>query len=94
MALRTSGQKSKGGYIMKKKVLIIEITVSLFAFFVIGCQRAPHASFDMSKSIKLKKPIIEPKDIQINLEHSQNLASINIHAKKPKRSFCLCCKTF
>jgi [protein-PII] uridylyltransferase len=51
-------------------------------------------SFDMSKSIKLKKPIIEPKDIQINLEHSQNLASINIHAKNQKGLFAYVAKLF
>ena len=51
-------------------------------------------SFDMSKSLKLKKPSIEQKEIVLNLEHSQNLASININTKDQKGLFAYVAKVF
>ncbi|RBQ30178.1 [protein-PII] uridylyltransferase family protein [Aliarcobacter vitoriensis] len=51
-------------------------------------------SFDMNRDIKLKKPIIKRKDIKIDCNHSEYLASMKIHTKDQKGLFAYIAKVF
>lgn len=53
-----------------------------------------NSSFDMSKQISLKKPIIHKNDIKIDFNHSENLASMKIHTKDQKGLFAYIAKIF
>jgi [protein-PII] uridylyltransferase len=44
-------------------------------------------SFDMSKTITLKKPIIHKEDIEVDCDHTEELAKLNIVAKDQKGLF-------
>ena len=51
-------------------------------------------SFDMTKTTKLKTPIIKREDIQINCNHTAYLASMNVVAKDQKGLFAYIAKVF
>ena len=51
-------------------------------------------SFDMSKTIKLNKPLINKKDIQIDCNHTDTLAQIKINTKDQKGLFAYVAKIF
>ena len=51
-------------------------------------------SFDMSKKIKLKKPIINNDDIYINCEHTDQLAQMKVNTKDQKGLFSYIAKVF
>ena len=53
-----------------------------------------NASFDMTKQINLKKPIILKNEIKIDFNHSENLASMKINAKDQKGLFAYIAKVF
>ncbi|WP_198306096.1 HD domain-containing protein [Arcobacter vandammei] len=53
-----------------------------------------NSSFDMSKSINLKKPMILKNDIKIDLNHSDTLASMKINTKDQKGLFAYIAKVF
>ncbi len=41
-------------------------------------------SFDLNKKINIAKPVILPKEIEFDCEHSQNYASMYLHTKNQK----------
>ena len=51
-------------------------------------------SFDMSKDIKLKKPIILKNEISVNCDHTEELAQMKIETKDQKGLFSYIAKTF
>jgi [protein-PII] uridylyltransferase len=51
-------------------------------------------SFDMKKTIKIKKPIIATSDITIDCEHTETLAQIKITTKDQKSLFAYIAKVF
>lgn len=51
-------------------------------------------SFDMSKSIKIKKPIIKKDDIFINCDHTDELALMKLETKDQKGLFSYVAKVF
>ena len=53
-----------------------------------------HESFDMSKKIRINKPIIKKDDIKIDFNHSEYLASMKINTKDQKGLFAYIAKVF
>ncbi len=53
-----------------------------------------NSSFDMNKTINLKKPTIYKSDIKIDLNHSETLASMKINTKDQKGLFAYIAKVF
>ncbi len=53
-----------------------------------------NSSFDMNKILKLKKPIINKKDIAIDCDHTESLAKIQITTKDQKGLFSFIAKVF
>ena len=53
-----------------------------------------YASFDMEKTIKIKKPTIAPTDIQLDCEHTESLAQIKITTTDQKGLFAYIAQVF
>ena len=51
-------------------------------------------SFDMSKTLNLKKPIIAKDEIFINCDHTDELAQFTIHTKDQKGLFSYIARAF
>lgn len=51
-------------------------------------------SFDMDKTIKIKKPEIKPEDILIDCDHTESLAQVKITAKDQKGLFAYIAQVF
>lgn len=78
----------------EKKFFEITFDESVDKDDIIFIEDIIHDSFDMTKEIKLKKPIINKDEIFINCDHTDELAQMKIETKDQKGLFSYIAKIF
>jgi [protein-PII] uridylyltransferase len=77
-----------------KKFFEIEFDEKLDDVDIPFVQEIIENSFDMSKNIKIKQPVINKEDININCEHTDQLAQMKVDTKDQKGLFSYIAKVF